>query len=186
MAYEDDRGRRAPERRRSSRHLIQDDSEGEQIVRASSSSARACSGDMYATVPTAVPALVRIECCKGSVGSEATVGHQFGQAEVHDLGITAPCHEDIRRLDVAMHDGFRVSGVKGIGDVSMFRGALQAGHEPLCSDHVLEGSSFQQLHHDEPPLLVFSEIIHGADVGMVQRRGGTLLALEAIEGPESS
>jgi hypothetical protein len=41
------------------RHLVEHHSEREQVGSASSSLARTCSGDMYAIVPTATPALVR-------------------------------------------------------------------------------------------------------------------------------
>src|SRR5947209_17703926 len=39
---------------------------------------------------------------------------KFGETEIENFGGTALGHEDIRGLDVAVHDTFFVSGIEGI------------------------------------------------------------------------
>ena len=47
--------------------------------------------------------------------------------------------------------------------------------------HLRERLPFEQLHDDEVLPLVLLDGVNRADVGMVQRRGGASLALEALE-----
>jgi len=46
---------------------------------------------------------------------------------------------------------------------------------------LLEGLPFEQLHGDERLAFVFINVVDGADVGMIQRRRGARLALEALQ-----
>ena len=92
-------------------------------VRASRSLARTCSGDMYATVPSMAPGLVR---CAASDDRQsvsvlplraADFGRHLRQAEVENLGVPALRDEDVGRLDVAMNDALRVCGVQRVGNL---------------------------------------------------------------------
>ena len=87
-------------------------------VRASNSLARTCSGDIYATVPTAIinPGLVRCSASTNPVcvlkdRNLATKNYprktDFRQSKVENLGMSALGHEDVRRLDVAVDNAFR-------------------------------------------------------------------------------
>ena len=40
----------------------------------------------------------------------------FCQAKVEDLGVAAVGHENVRRLDVAVHDSLGVGGIQRVGD----------------------------------------------------------------------
>ncbi len=42
--------------------------------------------------------------------------------------------------------------------------------------------TFEQLHHDEVPALVFVNVVDGADMRVIQRGCGAGFALEAFEG----
>ena len=53
--------------------------------------------------------------------------------------------------------------------------------ERTAVDAVLQGHAFEKLHGDEGLAVVFADLVDGADVGMVQRRGGAGFALEALE-----
>ncbi len=94
--------------------------------------------------------------------------------------------EDICRLDVAVNNAFDVGGVERIGDLD---GQLQqrVGLERARADGVLESEAVEKFHGDEGLRLVFLgqvlvNFVNGADVGMVQSRGGLGLTLKAGEG----
>jgi hypothetical protein len=89
-------------------------------------------------------------------------------------------HEDIGGLDVAMNNALRMSSVEGIGD---FDGELQQdiGLKRVAGDLVLEGHAFEILHDDEGLAGGFVDFMDGADVGVIQRRGGAGFTLEAFE-----
>ena len=139
-------------------------------LRRSSNSPRACSGDMYATVPRVDPGLVRSSlaavtmfdlapssCCEASLG----------EPKVEHLGLAGACDEDVRRLDVAVHDVLGVCGIQCFGDLdSEFQNDVdlqQRSVEPTPKCLALE-----QLHHDEGLALVLIDLVDRADVRMVQ------------------
>ncbi len=47
---------------------------------------------------------------------------------------------------------------------------------------MLEREALQELHGNELAIFVTADFINGADIGMVQRRGGTGFAAEALQG----
>ncbi len=87
--------------------------------------------------------------------------------------------KDVGRFEVAMNDALRVSRIQGVGDLDPHVEKL-AGLEPPLSDQVPECPSFQQLHDHVLTAIVFADIVRSTDVGMVQRRRGTRLALKAV------
>ena len=50
----------------------------------------------------------------------------------------------------------------------------------LALDAVLQRRPFQALHDDEEPVLMFADVVDGADVGMIQRRCGTRFPLKSL------
>jgi hypothetical protein len=46
---------------------------------------------------------------------------------------------------------------------------------------MLQRLPFQILHHHERSAVVLVDIVNGADAGMVERRSGVCLALEALQ-----
>jgi len=76
---------------------------------------------------------------------------------------------------------FFVAGIKGVGDLD---GKLQQKFvlERLARDALLQCDTVEKLHDDEslPVLLVY--FVDGADIGVIQRRRGSSLALKALEG----
>src|SRR4029434_7879486 len=83
-------------------------------VRESIDSPRACSGDMYDTAPSAAPGCVRdAHVGVGGVARRGRVGgarvrrrsaRELGEAEVEHLHAVSIANEDVRRLDIPMHD----------------------------------------------------------------------------------
>jgi hypothetical protein len=77
-----------------------------------------------------------------------------------------------------MHDAGAVGGGDGVGDLERELERLAQGQAAL-RDHAVERPALDVLHHDELEVAVGSEVVHGHDVGMIERRGGPRLAHEA-------
>jgi hypothetical protein len=141
---------------------------------------------MYATVPTAVPGLVSsasaaIRRHRRRAGADThALGSELRQVEIEDLDLAAARYKNIRWLDVAMNDAFRVRGIERVGNLNP-----QVEHlvecERLLADAVLQRLAFEQLHGDEGDcfaaiiaIIHYVDFIDGADVGVIQRRGRAL------------
>jgi hypothetical protein len=74
-----------------------------------------------------------------------------------------------------------VRGVECVGDLQAQVQDL-LGAEPPRRDAVLQRLPMQALHDDEGAPLVLADVVDGADVGMIQGRGGLRLTLEALAG----
>ena len=77
-----------------------------------------------------------------------------------------------------MNDAFGVRRVECVGD---FNGESESGiaFEWASGDGMLESHAIQKFHGDESLAVMLVDFVNGADVGMIQRRGGLGLALEA-------
>src|SRR5204863_8523849 len=91
------------------------------------------------------------------------------QPEVENLSMPSLRNEDVRWLDVTVHDASRMRGVQRIGDLDSER---EHGFHILWlpCDLRLQSHSIQKLHHDERLMSVLSNLVNGADVGMIQGR----------------
>ena len=89
--------------------------------------------------------------------------------------------EKIGGLDVAMNDSL---GVRGIERVGNFDGDIEQAveFERAAVDHVLQCGAIEKFHGDERLAILFANIVDGANVRMVQRRGCLRFALEAPQG----
>src|SRR5688572_12406333 len=101
-------------------------------------------------------------------------------AEVEQLHLLPVGDEDVGRLDVAVDDPFTVSRVEGVGYLNTQLDKLMdfqwAGRQTFT-----EALTLQQLHDDERAALVLADIIDGADVGVVQRRGGSRFGPKTVD-----
>ena len=105
----------------------------------------------------------------------------FRQTEVQNLCLAALGDENIRWLDVAMDDAFRMGRVERVGNL---RGQVQQHmerHRPTA-DPLLQRLPLQQFHGDEAMAFVFADFVDRADVRMVQRRGRARLAEKTLQG----
>jgi len=105
---------------------------------------------------------------------------EFGETEIHDLDLVTVGDEDIGRFDVAVNGSTFVSRFERLadldGDADRLIDRHRAAHDPL-----LEGIARAVGHGDEKlPLRCFTDIKDGADVGVVEGRGGASLAGEAL------
>jgi hypothetical protein len=92
----------------------------------------------------------------------------------------ACAHEDIRGLDVAVHDPLGMRGVERIGHLDA---DLQ---QPLhvhraAADAMFERGAVHEFHGDEGMAGILADLINRADVGVIQGRGGAGLAAETFE-----
>ena len=80
-----------------------------------------------------------------------------------------------------MDDALGVRCVESVGD---FDGQIEQrfGVQGTAGDTVLEGLAFEELHDDEGLAVFLIDLVDGADVGMVESRGGAGFSLEAVEG----
>jgi hypothetical protein len=83
--------------------------------------------------------------------------------------------EDVGRLDVAMYDAFGVCCVEPVCDLDSQRQKSFGFHRPP-RNVVLEGEPVEKFHHNKSAAVVFSEVVHSANIRMIQRRCGAGLA----------
>ncbi len=106
--------------------------------------------------------------------------YELRQAEVEHLHLPGRRHENVGRLDVAMHDSLGVRRHQCIRDLHPHvEHFLQ--HHGMSRDVLLQAFAVELLHHDERvPVIVFNTV-DGADIGMVQLRGCPRLAGKALQ-----
>ena len=104
----------------------------------------------------------------------------FGETEIQNLGVAAVGDEDVRGLDVAVDDSLAVGGLEGVGNFDP-QGEQAIEFHRLSLNQMFQSLAAQALHHDEEMSIVLANLVHGADVGMVQRRRGASFAAEAFE-----
>ena len=105
----------------------------------------------------------------------------FRQPEIQNLCLSSIRHEDIRGLDVAMHDALRVRGVQSVRDLNaQIEQSLDL--QRLARDPMAERLPLQQLHRDKAAPIGLVNLIDGADIRMVQRRRSLGLPLKPAEG----
>ncbi len=156
-------------------------------VRGSTSSPRACSGDMYAIVPTVVPATL-VKCSGGLVSltrvevpaRSPVLGRQLREAEVEHLHRAAAREEDVGRLDVAMQDAFGVRRVERVGDLRRDVEHVPQIERPSRQPPI-ERLAVEQLHREIELAFVLVEAVDRADVRMIERRRGARFAAEALD-----
>jgi hypothetical protein len=103
---------------------------------------------------------------------------RLGQAEIEHFHRAVGSHLHIRRLEVAVHDALRVSGVERVGDLARDRERLVQRHRAF-GDEVGKRGSFHELHHEGAAVAGSFEAVDGRDVGMIERRERFGLAREA-------
>src|SRR3954468_16455858 len=83
----------------------------------------------------------------------------------------APGNKDVRRLDVSMDYACTVGGVQRVGDLSgQWQQSLGCKRTPAQT--LLQGDAIYKFHGDKRFAIFLSEIVDGADIGMVQSRRG--------------
>jgi hypothetical protein len=114
------------------------------------------------------------------VGAGFSRPEGFGQAEVEHLHHAVCPHLDVRGLEIAVDDALLVRRLKGLANLLRDRQRL-VHRDGALRDAVGEGRALDQLHHERVRAAGLLEAVDRGDVGMIQRRQGLRLALEAGE-----
>ena len=88
------------------------------------------------------------------------------QPHVENLDRLPGIQQQIRRLDVAVHNSLGMRGVECIGNLDAeVEQTLQFQRTSKCE--FPKGPALQILHHDERPALVLADLMDGTDVRMI-------------------
>ena len=107
----------------------------------------------------------------------AVLLQSLGQAEVRDLGRAIPREQDVRWLEVAMHDVGQVGGMDGPGQ----RRDQRRGRTPglgNAAQRVIETAPLEQLERDERQAPDLVDVVNLDDVRMAHLRHGLRLDAE--------
>ncbi len=116
----------------------------------------------------------------GQFCTSAGARREFGQSKIENLGVAAPGHENVCRLDVAMDDSLRVGRIQRIRYLDAEREQRVQFHGTVA-DEMLERRAVQELHHDESLAVLLPDVINRADIGVVQGGSSLRLALKASQ-----
>lgn len=110
---------------------------------------------------------------------------QGGGPEVQELDAIVGQHEDVRRLEVAVHDRPVVQVVDGAGEVvadpQHLGGALLGARLPRALHHGLGRLPAQELHRQPRVPLVQAVVVHADDRRVVEAGHRLVLAVEPLE-----
>ena len=186
--FEDDAAGVSTKGKRARRHFVEDDAEGKEIA----ASVEIFAADLFGrhvgdgaeraawTGEMLFPRTLRRRGVGNGVGADGRDAGNFGEAEVENFRAAALGDEDVGGFYIAVDDSGVVGGVEGVGAVDAdFEEAFE--FERVRGDEVLERGAVEKFHGDEGAAVVFADVVDGADVGMVQRGGGTRFTLESFE-----
>jgi hypothetical protein len=181
------RGAAAMKRERARRHLVEDDAEREEVgagveIFGTGLLGRHVRNGAERRAGAGQIVFVDAGCvCGGGLAGRSGGRRELGEAEIQHLGVAALGNKDVGRLDVAVDDALGMRGVEAVGNLD---GQREHGFvtQRLSADEVFQADAVQKLHGDEGLLTVFADFVDGADVGMIESRGGTRLATKAFQG----
>ena len=111
---------------------------------------------------------------------EASSFRQLCQSEIENLDATVLCDEQVFGLQIAMNDAHvmcrRQSATNLDGVLDNFLGRQRA-----LGGRAAQRLAFQELRDDVRLAVVCAKVVHGDDVGVVQRGGRTGFLLESAE-----
>ena len=98
---------------------------------------------------------------------QGSLSRNLGQSEIKNLRVPALGDENIRRLDIAVHDPLRMSGIESVGNFDGQR-ENQFRFQRTPADAVLQRHAVEILHGDEGPAFALVNFVYDADVGVIQ------------------
>jgi hypothetical protein len=91
--------------------------------------------------------------------------------------VAALGNKDVRRLDVAVDDAFRVRGVERIRNLNR-QPKQNVGLDGPAGNAMLQRQPVEKLHHKKGMAILLPDLMNGADIGMVERRSRLRLTLK--------
>jgi hypothetical protein len=88
--------------------------------------------------------------------------------------------QDVGRFHVAVQDAGGVGGTERADELPADRRHLCGGQRAVRVDDLLQRAGPDELHDDPGPAVLFDDVVHGHDAGMVQPCGGPRLPLGAL------
>src|SRR5580693_8636580 len=167
------------------RHFVEHDSKGKKIGSSiqflGQNLLRRHISDCSQRAARAGEILLGDNCGSGSNADIVWLERDLRQTEVQNFGVTSLGDEDVGRLNVTVNDALPMSCVECVGN---FNSDLQDTIQIhwAIANHMLQGCAVKKLHCDEGLAILLVNLVDGADVGMVQSRGGLGFALEPAEG----
>ena len=89
--------------------------------------------------------------------------------------------EQICRLDVAVNDAGGMRSLERIGDLDR-EPQQPTDLERAFADAMLQRHPVEELHDEKSAAVLLADVVHSANVGVIQGRGGPRLAPESGQG----
>ena len=105
---------------------------------------------------------------------------ELGEPEIQDLCMLAGSDEDVGRLDVAMDNARLIGGIQPVGDFDCQWQQFHHRHW-FAADALLERLTLHEFHCDVGATILLADVVDGADVWMIESRGGPGFAAEAAK-----
>ena len=133
-------------------------------------SPRACSGDMKPGVPTTISLPVR----------PSVTSRRAGGAEVGEVRPSGRVEEDVRRLDVAVHDALAMGGGERVDQSVGQLVDLVRRERAVLGDPLGERAAREVVHHEHEVVAVVDDVAQPHDAGVVERTEHLRLPLDAL------
>ena len=118
------------------------------------------------------------------LGQLVALVRRLGDAEVGQIGVVAARHlaeQHVGRLDVSVHEpGDAVDGVEGARELGRDRDRALGDQSSDPLEYALEVLAVDPLHRQVQVVVLVADVVHGDDVGMIDRRGEPRLAQKPL------
>jgi hypothetical protein len=107
-------------------------------------------------------------------------GKKLGQTEIQDFRLAAFGNEYVGRLDVPMNDALGVCDIESVGNLNAEIEDVLDG-ERLALDVLTECFTVNEFHDDERAVILFPNIVDGANAGMIEGGSGMRFTAETLQ-----
>jgi hypothetical protein len=107
--------------------------------------------------------------------------HHFRQTKVENFRVTALGDKNVRWLDVAVDDALRVSGIERVGNLDR-QTKQNIRLYGSAGDPMFQRNPVKKLHNKEWMAMLLSDLMEGADIGVIECRSRLGFALEPRQG----
>jgi len=105
---------------------------------------------------------------------------ELGEAEVEHLHAVSIANEDVRRLDIPMHDALGMGGLERVGELNPDVEDVYDFQRP-SADSIAQRLALERFHDDERRVTVLADVVNRADGGVAERACGARLDAESFE-----